>query len=89
MQESCAAVCFHTVVFAIAFFVSLAHVPVTQLPSSSSPVLNREGNSLEKPIDVDDLQVEPLSKMKEQYGRKVEFGRLILGSGMRGYLGAQ
>jgi len=38
-------------------------------------VLNREVNSLEKPIEIEDSQVEPLSKMKKKHGRKVEFGR--------------
>ena len=43
--------------------------------SGTSPVLDREVNSLEKL-----MQVGPLSKMKKKYSQTVEFGRWILGS---------
>ena len=41
-------------------------------------------NSLEKPIEVEDLKVDPLAKMKTTCDRKVEFGRWILGSWSEG-----
>ena len=43
--------------------------------SVTSPVRNREVNSLVILVEIEDLQVEPLSKMKKKHDRKVEFGR--------------
>ena len=37
-------------------------------------------NSFENSIEIGDLHVEPLAKMKKKHERKVEFGRCILGS---------
>ena len=42
--------------------------------SVTSPVRNREVNSFVKLIQIEDSQVEPLSKMKKTHGRKVEIG---------------
>ena len=43
--------------------------------SVTSPVRNREVNSLEKLIELGDFQVEPVLNTKKKDDRNVEFGR--------------
>jgi len=42
---------------------------------SNVPTVEQGGEFIGKTIEIEDLQVEPLSQMKNEHDRKVEFGR--------------
>ena len=42
---------------------------------SNVPTVEQGGEFIGKTIEIEDLQVEPLSQMKNKHDRKVEFGR--------------